>query len=129
MVRDNWTAKHAAELIAAVLRLCGAGRREIVPRVQRLVTEELEAASMETVAAGLRGQVDDATVEPSEFRRRAVALDLEFLDRVDDRKERHLTGLRLKDGNTVEQVLVRSRPSAVDPGQLGVRGQRHSGRQ
>jgi hypothetical protein len=79
----NRTADHGAKLVAAKERLDGVRRREEVPRVQRLVTEELEHAAADDVRAGFRGEVDDAAVEPAEFRRRAVGLDLELLNRVD----------------------------------------------
>ena len=42
-VPPNRPADHAAELMAAKLRLGRIRRREVVPRVQRLVPEELEA--------------------------------------------------------------------------------------
>ena len=75
------------------------------------MAEELEAGAVQHVAAGFGRQVDDAAVEAAEFRRRAVALDLEFLNRVDDREERHLPG----SGCSTEMPsnrysLVRGRP-------------------
>ena len=70
---------------------------------------------------GLGRQVDHAAVEPAELGRRAVALDLELLNRVDDREERHLAGLGLQHGDAVEQVFVGARPAAVDARQLRVR--------
>src|SRR5262249_19082850 len=45
---------------------------------------------------------------------------LEFLDGVDHRVVRHLPRLRLQYGDTVEEILVRTRPPAVDPRQHGV---------
>ena len=48
-------------------------------------------------------------VEAAELRRRAVGFDLELLDRIDGREERHLAGLGLEDGDAVEQVFVGAR--------------------
>ena len=122
-------AERAAELIAAVVRLHRVRRLKEVPRVQRLVAEELEAAAVKRVRAGLGRQVDDAAVEAAELGGRAVALDLELLNRVDDREERDLAGLRLQHRDAVEQILVGARPAAVDARQLRVGRQRHAGRE
>jgi hypothetical protein len=78
------------------------------------VAEELESGSVEGVAAGLGGQVDDAAIEAAELGGRAVAFDLELLNRIDVGEERHLAGLRLQDGDAVEEILVGPRTSAID---------------
>jgi hypothetical protein len=122
-------AEHAAELIAAELRLLGVRRGEDVARVQRLVTEELERRAMEGVGARLGRQVDDAAIEAAELGWRTVRFDRELLDRVDRREERDLTGLGLQHRDAVEQILVRARPSAVDARELRGRRQRHPGRE
>ena len=88
------------------------------------MTEELERVAVHLARARSRRQIHDAAVEASELRRRAVALDLELLDGVDDRKERDLPGLGLEHRNAVEQVLVRTRPAAVDTRQLRAGRQR-----
>jgi hypothetical protein len=74
-------------------------------------------------------QVHDTAIEPPEFCRWAVGFDLEFLDRVDVRKERHLSRLGLQHRDPVEQILVRARPAAVDARQRRAGRQRHSRRQ
>ena len=78
---------------------------------------------MKGIGARFRGEIDHAAIEPAELGRRAVALDLELLDGVDDRVVRELPGLRLQHGDAVEEILVRSRPPAVDAGQDGIRRQ------
>ena len=113
-VAPDRTADHSAELVAAKLRLHGARRREEVSRVHRFVPGELEDASAQRIATRLGRQVDHAAVEPAELGRRAVAFDLELLDRVDVGKERHLPWFGLQHGDAVEQVLVGARPAAVD---------------
>src|SRR5207249_3953685 len=123
-VRNDWPAENSTELIATVRRLDRACRREVVARVQRFVPEEVESIPMKCVAAGLGGQIHHPAVEAAEFCRRAVAFDLELLNRVDDGKKRDLTRLRLKHGNAVEQVLVGPRPPAVYSRELRVRRKR-----
>ena len=127
-VPANGTSDHATELIATELRLDRRGRRKEIARIQRFVPEELEHAAAKRVAAGFGRQIDDAAVEASELRGRTIGLDLELLDRVDVREEGDLSGLGLQDGDAVEQVFVRARPSAVDARQRRrrCRGQRHS---
>ena len=116
-------AEHAAELVPAVLRLRGIGLLEVVPRVEVLVPEELEQVAMKGVAPRLGREVDHAAIETAELGGRAVALDLELLDGVDDRAVRELTGLRLEHRNAVEEILVGARPAAVDTGQDRIGGQ------
>ena len=93
------------------------------------MAQEVEAGAMKRVRPRLRRQVHDAAVETAELGRRAVALDLELLDRVDDRIDRHLPRLRLQHRDAVEQVLVGSRPAAVDARQQRVGRQRDPGGQ
>ena len=129
VVLDERAAERAAELIAAVLRLGLERRLEEVRRVQRFVAEELEGVAVKRVGARLGRQVDDAAVEPAELGRRAVAFDLEFLNRVDDREERDLARLGLQHGDAVEEVFVGARPPAVDARQRRVGRQRDAGRE
>ncbi len=88
-----------------------------------LVPEESEYAAVERVAARFGGEIHHAAVEPAELCGRAVALNLELLNGVDNRVVRDLARLRLQDGDAVEQILVRARPAPVDAGQHGVRRQ------
>ena len=78
---------------------------------------------MKDIGARLRREIDHAAIEPPELGRRAVALDLELLDGVDDRIVRELPRLGLQHGDAVEEILVRSRSPAVDARQDGVRRQ------
>jgi hypothetical protein len=126
LVPADRTADDATELVAAKLRL-GAARREQVPGVERLVAEELEHRAAEGIGPGLGRQVDHATVEPSELRRRAVGLELELLNRVDGREIGDLSRLGLKDRDAIEEVLIGARTAAIDARQLRRRRQRHSG--
>jgi hypothetical protein len=89
-----------------------------------LVAKEFEHVAVKSIAARLGREIDDAAVEPPEFGRWAIALDLELLDGVDHGVVRHLPRLRLQHGDAVEEILVRSRPSPVDARQRGIRRQR-----
>ena len=88
-----------------------------------LVAEKFEPAAVKRVAARFGGEIHHTAVEAAELGGRAVALDLELLDGVDDRVERHLARFRLQHRNAVEEILVGARPSAVDAGQDGIRRQ------
>jgi hypothetical protein len=93
---------------------------EIVGRVEILVAEKIKHIAVKRVAARLGGEVDDAAVEPPELGGRTVALDLEFLNRIDHRVVRHLSRLRLQHRDAIEEILVGSRSSAVDARQHGI---------
>ena len=118
--------EYGTELIAAVRRLHRIGGREDVARIERFVAQKLEAGAVHVIGARLRRQVDDATVEAAEFSRRTVRLDLEFLNGVDVREERHLPRLRLQHRDAVDEILVGAGTAAVDARQRRVRRQRHA---
>ena len=131
VLRDR-PAQDEAELVAAEVRFVGVvrdGGREEVPRVQRLVAQELECRAVELIAPRPGGQVDDAAVEAPELGRRRAGDDLELLDRVDDREVRDRTGLRLQDRDAVVEILVDARPPAVEARKRRTRRQRHAGYQ
>ncbi len=88
-----------------------------------LVAKEFEHVAVKGIGARFRREIDHAAIEPPEFGRRAVALDLELLDGVDDRIVRELPRLGLQHGDAVEEILVRSRSPAVDARQDGIRRQ------
>jgi len=81
------------------------------------------------VRAAPGSQVDDTAVEAAEFRRRAVAFNLEFLNRVDHGDERRLAWLGLQYRDAVEEIFVGARPAPVDARKLRSGWERHSGRQ
>ena len=97
------SAERSAKLLTPVLGPNRRGALKVVARVQRLVPEEIEAGAAQLIGAGARRQVNHPPIEAAELRRRTVALDLEFLNRVDDRQVRHLAGLRLEHGDAVKQ--------------------------
>ena len=72
----------AAELMP---RVGGLRRREVVGRVERVVTEELVETAVQAVRARLERDADDAGRGAAVFGRVAVGDDLELLDRVDRR--------------------------------------------
>jgi hypothetical protein len=80
---------------------------------------------MKRIAAGLRCQVDDSSVEAAELRRGTIALDLEFLNRVHVGKERDLPGFRLQNRDAVKEILVGAWAAAVDARQWRGRRWRH----
>ena len=117
LVLYYWSAKNESKLVATKHRLLwvrSSGRRKEVARIQCFVAEKLESGSVKVVSARLRCQVNNAAVEAAELSGRTVNLDLELLNGFDNREERYLTRLRLQHRNAVEEVLVRSRASAVD---------------
>ena len=88
-----------------------------------LVAKKFEHVAVKGIGARFRREIDHAAIEPPELGRRAVALDLELLDGVDDRVVRELPRLGLQHGDAVEEILVRSRSPAVDARQDGIRRQ------
>ena len=92
------------------------------------MAKKFEDVAVERVGARFRCQIDDTAIEPAELRGRAVALDLELLDGIDDRIVRKLSWLGLQHGNAVEEVLVGARSPAVDARQDGIRRQGDTGR-
>ena len=91
-----------------------------------LVAKKFEHVAVKGIAARLGREIDHAAIEPPEFGRRAVALDLELLDGVDHRVVRDLPRLRLQHGDAVEEIFVRSRSPAVDARQDGIRRKRNA---
>ena len=120
-VLHEGAAEHAAVLIPPIVRFHRIALLEVVPGVQALVAKKLEHVAVNGIGARLRREIDHAAIEPPELGCRAVALDLELLDGVDDRIVRELPRLGLEHGDAVEEILVRSRSSAVDARQDGVR--------
>ncbi len=127
-IAPQGTAGRGAELVAAVLRLRPGGLEEVA-RVERFVAQEFERVAVQRVRAGARREIDDAAVEAPELGGRAVALDPEFLDRVDHGEECHLPRLWLQHRDAVEEILVRARPAAVDARQLRTRRKRDARRE
>ena len=74
---------------------------------------------MERVGAGAGGDVDDASVEATEFGWHVVCLDGELLDVVEDREEGHLTGFGLEGRDSVVEILVGARATSVDTRKQG----------
>src|ERR1043165_2806032 len=114
LVLDYWSTQDEAILIASKDGFSSSRGREEVARIQCFVAQKLESGSVKIVCARLRRQVNDAAVEAAELSRRTVNFNFEFLNSFDDRKERNLTRFGFQNGNAVEQVLVRSRTTAVD---------------
>ena len=111
-------------LIPAIVRFHRIAPLEVVPGVQVLVAKKFEHVAAKGIGARFRREIDHAAIEPPELGRRAVALDLELLDGVDDRIVRELPRLGLQHGDAVEEILIGSRSPAVDARQEGVRRQR-----
>src|SRR4029079_6587202 len=105
-VLSNRTAHYGTELVAEEFGFVRHRGGEKVPGVQCLMPQEFETASVKSVASGLRGQFDDAAVEAPELRRRTVAFDLELLDGVDVREERHLSRVRVEETRAVHARTV-----------------------
>ena len=110
LVAQQRSAERAAELMGVERRL---GRREEVPRVERLVAVVLEQRSAELVGAGADAQVDDRAAEHAELGGRVVRLDLEFLQRFEWRRDVHEGVERLVVRHAVEQVVVARPRQAV----------------
>ena len=113
------TAERASELVA--LERVRVWRRELeeVPRVERVVPEELVRLAAEPIASRTRDQVDDRTRHVTVFRVERRVVDLEFLDAGDRRR---------KTDRTERQVVRRHAVDDVADGFLaiacGIEGQR-----
>ena len=90
LVLEHRSAEGAAELI---LREVGLGTVravvEEVVRIEGIVAVELESAAAKLIAAGLDLQVNDATERAAELCGVGRGLQLEFVERVDARKDDH----------------------------------------
>ena len=89
-------AEDTPELIAPEPRIRSIRWRKEIARVQGLVAQKLECGAVELNRPGSGGKVHHPPVEAPELSGGTVGLNLEFLNPVDDRKERHRSGLRLQ---------------------------------
>src|SRR6266568_6001013 len=120
---DSTTVLVAPELRFAVVRLC-----EVVTRIQIFIAEKVVEVAVEGVRSSLGRQVDNTSIEPPELRRHRIGFNVEFLNIVHDREERHLSRLRLQCGNAIEQILVGSGPPTIDTRKLCALRQRYAWR-
>ena len=111
MFRANRPAEGAAELVRIERRLGGG---EEIPGVQRIVAIVLEHRSAEAIAAGPDREVHDGAAEHAELGGRVVGLDLEFLDRLERRRDVDERVQRLVVRDAVEHVVVPRPRHAVD---------------
>jgi len=121
LVASDWTTGDETELISPEHRFArtdyGCWSEEIA-RIHDLIAKELEGRSVKRIGSGFCREVDHAAVEPAEFGRGALRFNLEFLNRVNDRRKCHLARLRLQNCDAVEQVFVCARPFAVNAREL-----------
>ena len=82
--------------------------------IENLVPQEFVGGTVELVAAGLRGHVDDTAGKPSELRTEVVGLDLEFLHSVLGRDQGGEVGVADVDGRTVQRRGALIRLAAAD---------------
>ena len=110
-VVNDRAAEHKSKLISAELRfvgICGRCGSEEVAGIQGLVPQKLKYGSVEIIAAGLRRQIDDASIKPAEGGRRIIGLHVELANGINDWKEGHLPGLRLQNAYAVVKIFVRA---------------------
>src|SRR5882724_10413501 len=132
LVVNDRTAEHKSKLISAELRfvrVCGRCGSEEVAGIQGLVPQKLEYGSVEIIAAGLRRQIDDASIKPAEGGRGIIGLHVKLANGINDRKEGHLPGLRLQDTYAVVKIFVRAWAAPAQSRQCGPGRQCDSGSQ
>ena len=95
-------------LIEEILRLSPDGPRLV------------EAAAVIIIRARLRGDVEHTAAGPPHLGVVSVDLDLHFFERLDGRVQ-HGAAAQFRDGNTIDQVVVRADPSASKRQARGVR--------
>src|SRR5262249_46622121 len=87
VLRDRAAAGPAELMLTEIgLRTTRAVVEEVV-RVERIVTQELEAASVQVVGPGLDLDVHHAAERAAELGRIRAGLQLELVERIDARKE------------------------------------------
>src|SRR5262249_13845072 len=103
LVADNGTASCCAILIAPEFRFCGI---EELARIEVVVAEEFIHTSVEVVRARSRHCGYNRLSLP-ELGREGVAIDLEFLNRVDTQIQRQIVESQRTGHDTIDQVIGR----------------------
>src|SRR5206468_8992659 len=105
------SAEAAAKLLLAHNWLC---RRKEQPRVEAIVSREVERGAVVLVAAGFGDDVNDAAEGTARFGRVYVRLNLDLGNRVDRRLDAHGADGALVVVHTVDKLVVQHVVDAVD---------------
>ena len=115
LVLNDRAADSGTELVLAEgRRLLVELVRERVARVQRVVAEELPKRAVELVRARLGDHIDDASEDTSEFRLVVVRLNLELLNRIDNRRNDVHVADVIGVVEPIQEVDVHAVPLTVD---------------
>src|SRR6185295_10734295 len=109
-------AERSAELVLTKRRHGPIAKIEVVVRVEPVVAQKLERASVKGVRSGAGGDIDQRRGLAAELRRVLRLLDLEFLDRIHRRVDDEVVEELVGDRNAVEKVDVVTRALAANVG-------------
>ena len=104
VVSNDRAAQSCSILIPAELGLSLAHGSKIVSGIQTFIAKELVNAAVKPIGSASRGKVDYSSVEPAELGRNPVGLDVEFLNRIDNREKHDLSWFWVQSTDSVEQV-------------------------
>ena len=90
------------------------GRREEIAGIEGIVAQEIISSAMECVAAGARNDAGGRTAAAAVFRRCIRSQDPEFGNGVDGRANREAAIDAVHIRRTIQDVVVRFRPLAID---------------
>src|SRR5262249_12860706 len=110
-ILDDWSADGAAEL-GALERVAACS--EEVPRVKRVIPEELERGSVELIGAGLSGDADHRAGGVGILCAKVAFLQAELLDRVGVRKYSAVVAVGVAVHAAVHEVIDTALPAAID---------------
>src|SRR5262245_12545624 len=106
-VAPQGAAQRAAELVAPQRRLFELRIGKEVSGIERVVADELPYAPMQLVGPAFGIDLDVGAAATAEFGGVSVGLDLEFLDRINNRAQRKVVERRIVVINAVENVVIR----------------------
>ena len=105
MATPNWFSRSSPFFVMS------ADPFKIVGGIELIVSEKFPTGAMETIGAGLDGGVENRGAGTSKLRAEVRGLNLEFLNRVDRRKDDEIRAVKEVHGvgivvNAIEQVVV-----------------------
>src|SRR5579862_1796090 len=103
LVLPEWASGGESELVLSQLRLAGC---EEVPRIHRVVTQELKDIAVEAVGTRLGDGVHHGAAEFSVFRVKAVGDKPEFLDGIEVRNQSRAQVAPFADVAAIDQKRV-----------------------
>src|SRR5262249_23781844 len=113
-VFEDRPAQRRAVLVATELRLVLVCWSEIIFSIQGFVAQKFEDTAVEGSRATAAAEVYYSPVEAPELCGDVVALNVEFLNSINDGKKCNLARLGLQGADAIEEVFVRAGTAAVD---------------